>query len=116
MGSIGAPEVLVVLVLALIVLGPNRLPGAARSVGRAFRELRRVTSGFQDELRGSLDPEPMHPEPLWPEREVPTATATPAETWVSTEEPASMSAPGAAAAPRADDDEGRTGPESGQGS
>ena len=54
MGSIGAPEVLVVLLVALIVLGPQRLPEFARQAGRALAEFRRVTSGFQDELRDAL--------------------------------------------------------------
>jgi Tat protein translocase TatB subunit len=54
-GSIGAPEILVILVVALLVLGPNRLPEAARQVGRAMAELRRMSAGFQAELRGALD-------------------------------------------------------------
>ena len=54
MGSIGAPEVLVVLLVALIVLGPQRLPEFARQAGRALAEFRRVTSGFQDELRDAF--------------------------------------------------------------
>lgn len=54
MGSIGAPEILVVLLVALIVLGPKRLPEAARQAGRALAEFRRITSGFQEELRDAL--------------------------------------------------------------
>lgn len=54
MGSIGAPEVLVVLLVALIVLGPQKLPEFARQAGRALAEFRRVTSGFQDELRDAF--------------------------------------------------------------
>jgi Tat protein translocase TatB subunit len=41
MGSLGAPEILVILVVALLVLGPNRLPEAARQAGRALAEVRR---------------------------------------------------------------------------
>lgn len=55
MGSIGGGEILVVLLVALIVLGPTRLPQAARQMGRAIGEFRRVTAGFQAELRDSLD-------------------------------------------------------------
>ncbi len=62
MGSIGTAEILVVLVVALLVLGPSRLPDAARSVGRAIGEFRRYTSGFQSELREAFsDPEPSYP-------------------------------------------------------
>lgn len=54
MGSIGAPEILVVLVVALLVLGPNRLPEAARQVGRAMAEMRRMSAGFQAEMRDAM--------------------------------------------------------------
>lgn len=54
MGSIGAPEILVILVVALLVLGPERLPDAARQAGRVLSELRRMSSGFQAELRDAM--------------------------------------------------------------
>lgn len=53
--NVGPPELLVILVVALVVLGPERLPGAARQVGRAVGELRRLSSGFQQELREAMD-------------------------------------------------------------
>jgi len=53
-GSIGPAEILVVLVVALIVLGPNRLPEAARSMGKAMAELRRVSSSVQAEVRDAF--------------------------------------------------------------
>lgn len=55
MFNVGGPELLVILLVALIVLGPQRLPEAARTVGRVVTELRRVSTGFQDELRNALD-------------------------------------------------------------
>lgn len=55
MGSIGAPEVVIVLLIALIFLGPDRLPGAARSLGKAVGEFRRVTGGIQAEMRDVVD-------------------------------------------------------------
>lgn len=55
MGSIGAPEVLVVLIIALLFLGPERLPKAAKSLGKAVGEFRRVTGGFQAEMRDAVD-------------------------------------------------------------
>ena len=63
MGSIGPAEILVVLVVALIVLGPNRLPDAARSVGKAMAELRRVSSGVQAEMRDAFAEPPTYPTP-----------------------------------------------------
>jgi sec-independent protein translocase protein TatB len=55
MFNVGGPEVFVILLVALIVLGPNKLPEAARQVGRAMHELRRISNGFQAELRSALD-------------------------------------------------------------
>jgi sec-independent protein translocase protein TatB len=52
---------LVILLVALIVLGPHRLPDAARQAGRALAEFRRITSGFQDELRDALQVEESRP-------------------------------------------------------
>lgn len=52
--NLGTGEVLLILVIALLVLGPDRLPGAMRQAGRAVGELRRMSSGFQSELRDAL--------------------------------------------------------------
>ena len=55
MGSLGAPELIVIFLVALIVLGPDRLPKAAKQLGKAVSEFRRVTSGFQDEVKKAID-------------------------------------------------------------
>ena len=55
MGTVGPAEILVILVIALIVLGPNRLPEAARQVGRFVAEVRRIGAGFQAELRDAIN-------------------------------------------------------------
>lgn len=49
--SLGPAEVLVILVVALIVFGPKRLPEVGRQVGGAMRELRKM----QDTVRGEID-------------------------------------------------------------
>ena len=54
MFNVGTPELLVIMLVALIVLGPTKLPDAARQVGRFVGELRRMSSGFQDELRDAM--------------------------------------------------------------
>lgn len=55
MFGIGFPELLMIMALALIVLGPKRLPDLARSLGRGFTEFKRATDElkqtFEDETR-----------------------------------------------------------------
>lgn len=63
--NVGGAEVLVILVVALLVLGPEKLPGAARQVGKAIGELRRLGSGFQAEMRDAMQ-EPVSREPETP--------------------------------------------------
>jgi sec-independent protein translocase protein TatA len=46
--SVGPGELIVVLVIALIVLGPKRLPEVGRSIGRGMREFRESLSGAPD--------------------------------------------------------------------
>jgi sec-independent protein translocase protein TatA len=48
-GNIGFPEILVVLIIALIIFGPKRLPELGRSMGRGIREFRHSISGKDDE-------------------------------------------------------------------
>lgn len=55
MGNLGSGELLVIFFVALIVLGPNKLPEAARQVGRAVNELRRISGGFQREMREAMN-------------------------------------------------------------
>ena len=59
MFGLGVTEILLILVVALLVLGPKRLPEAARSLGRSMAEFRRASS----EIRSSLNLEAPDPEP-----------------------------------------------------
>jgi sec-independent protein translocase protein TatB len=55
MFNVGGGELLVIVLVALIVLGPQRLPDAMRTVGRVVGEVRRISSGFQQELRDAFE-------------------------------------------------------------
>jgi sec-independent protein translocase protein TatB len=55
MFNIGGGELLVIVLVALIVLGPQRLPDAMRTFGRVVGEVRRISSGFQQELRDAFE-------------------------------------------------------------
>jgi sec-independent protein translocase protein TatA len=54
MFGIGLPELVVILAVALIVLGPQRLPEVARMLGRAYGQLRRASEEFQNTIRQDL--------------------------------------------------------------
>ena len=55
MFNIGGGELIVIMLLALVVLGPQRLPDAARQIGKALGDLRRLSTGFQNEVKSALD-------------------------------------------------------------
>src|SRR5439155_14912101 len=76
MPSLGPMEVLVVLVVALLVLGPQKLPEAGRQLGKALAELRRWSSDLQGDLRDALEPAPQ-PQPQEPQPEPPPAVPPP---------------------------------------
>ncbi len=54
MGNVGGGEILVLLLVALIFLGPEKLPEVARQVGKVVGEIRKVTSGFQREMQDAV--------------------------------------------------------------
>ena len=51
MGNLGGGELLVILMLGLLVLGPSRLAVVVQHVGRLVGQVRRLASGFQEEFR-----------------------------------------------------------------
>jgi len=66
-GSLGVPELLFILVLALLVFGPRKLPEIGRTMGKALGEFRRATSDLKKTLDVELSAE---------ERKTPAPTPT----------------------------------------
>jgi sec-independent protein translocase protein TatB len=56
--NLSGSEIIVILLLALVILGPEKLPEAMRKAGRAYSELRKMANSFQSEVRSVID-EPM---------------------------------------------------------
>ncbi|HWV37530.1 MAG TPA: Sec-independent protein translocase protein TatB [Vulgatibacter sp.] len=54
MFGLSFPELLVVMVVALVVLGPERLPKLAKTIGKAMREVRRTTGEFKEMVEGEF--------------------------------------------------------------
>jgi len=54
MFNIGPGELIVILILALVLLGPEKLPEMARTVGKGMRELRRATEDLKDQVESEF--------------------------------------------------------------
>ena len=85
--QLGLPEIILVLVIALVFLGPKRLPEAGHAIGRGMREFRAGVSGFDDrpdpvpdELPAppAYTPPPTYIPPLEPQETLYTPPADPA--------------------------------------
>jgi sec-independent protein translocase protein TatB len=55
--GIGLPEIAVLIVVAVVVFGPDRLPEFARQAGRLVRQVRTFTQAARDDIRTELGPE-----------------------------------------------------------
>jgi Tat protein translocase TatB subunit len=92
MFNIGPLELIVILLVALLVVGPKRLPEMSRTIGKSLRELRRTTEDMRRSIEFDIEddaddepsappleeppPGPEPPQPQPPDRPVPT---TPSE-------------------------------------
>jgi sec-independent protein translocase protein TatA len=83
MPSLGPAEILVVLVVALLVFGPNKMPEIARQVGKGYREFKRVQQHLKSELRDVVSEfdapsstPPGDPVPMLPPKDEPAETST----------------------------------------
>ena len=55
MGSVGTPEILLVLVIALLLFGPTKLPELGKSLGRAIREFKKASAELQETIEREVD-------------------------------------------------------------
>ena len=55
MFNIGPWEMALILLVALMVVGPGKLPEVAKSIGKGINEFKKVTSGYKKELQDAMD-------------------------------------------------------------
>ena len=72
-GSIGMPELIIILVIALIIIGPGKLPEVGSALGRSIREFRKAATDVKEAT--SLTPTPT--APAGPGAATPTAATPP---------------------------------------
>jgi TatA/E family protein of Tat protein translocase len=101
--NIGAPELIVILIIALVVLGPGKLPDVAASLGKSIREFRRAASDVSDAAR--ID------APTQPATQPQAPTAATAATAATTPPPASTTSPPTAPAEPAEPPEPASDPD-----
>jgi TatA/E family protein of Tat protein translocase len=70
-GSIGMPELIIILVIALIIFGPRKLPELGRSLGRSINEFKKASNELRSTLEEEIRVEEQH------DRTTATASATP---------------------------------------
>jgi TatA/E family protein of Tat protein translocase len=69
----GPLELVIILVIALLVLGPGKLPEVGASHGQSIRELRKASSDVQDSITVDVDTTPQAPAPVAPRTPTPAA-------------------------------------------
>ena len=69
----GPLELVIILVIALLILGPGRLPDVGASLGKSIREFRKASSDVQESVKVDVDTSPQAPAPA------PAPDATPAD-------------------------------------
>ena len=74
-GSIGMPELIIILVIALIIFGPRKLPELGKSLGRSLNEFKKASQDLQNTLEQEIkieeekEKEAARPKPVEPEPE-----------------------------------------------
>ena len=83
-GSIGMPELIIILVIALIIFGPRKLPELGRSLGRSINEFKKASNELRSTLEDEIRTEEQRDQATAAASPTPpAATPTPADATVS---------------------------------
>ncbi len=74
-GSIGMPELIIILVIALIIFGPRKLPELGKSLGRSLNEFKRASQDLQNTLEQEIKLEEQKEQQVRARQPEPGATA-----------------------------------------
>jgi len=55
--NIGVPGLILILIVALVIFGPNKLPEVGRAFGRSIREFKKATDGIADDIKEEIKEE-----------------------------------------------------------
>jgi sec-independent protein translocase protein TatA len=75
MPNIGPVELIIILVIALLILGPGRLPDVGSALGKSIREFRKAATDVQDSVKLDAPPAPAAPAPAAAAPAAPVAPA-----------------------------------------
>ncbi len=93
--NIGAPELIIILVIALLIIGPGKLPDVGQALGKSIREFRKASSDIQEAVKVDASPLPAQPTAA------PPVAAQPVAPPPAIDAAPEAVAPGASAAPSA---------------
>lgn len=82
MPNIGPGELILILVIALVIIGPGRLPDVGSALGKSIREFRKASSDLGDSVKVDTSPLPPTPQDA-PPASAPVTTAGTAEPTVA---------------------------------
>jgi TatA/E family protein of Tat protein translocase len=104
-GPLGFPEVVFILILALLIFGPKRLPEVGRTIGKGVAQFRRATTDLKRTIESEIALEEEPVRPAHRPAALPAPRPLPAPAIVATAEPSSpepVNPESAASAPAAD--------------
>jgi len=62
MFGIGMQELIIIAIIALLIVGPKKLPDLAKTLGKGFRDFKNATEGVTDDLKDALKDDDKKPE------------------------------------------------------